>query len=167
MLAWTWRTWPDPLVDYGREAYLAWQVARGKTLYLDVAHFNGPLLTKPRIMSLAFALAGGACVLGSIRIAGPSILALALTNAALAAGCIAMLYSILVRVTDRLAATLAGITFVTLFACARFVPGRIPIVVPPAIFAPRAAAAITSPSPPVTTVQPRAPRLISPVGAVR
>ena len=42
MLAWTWRTWPDPLVDYGREAYLAWQVAKGKTLYVDVAHFNGP-----------------------------------------------------------------------------------------------------------------------------
>ena len=41
------------------------------------------------------------------------------------------------------------------FASARLVPGRIPIVVPPAAFAPRAAAAITSPRPPQTTVQPR------------
>src|SRR5580765_2752544 len=40
-------------------------------------------------------------------------------------------------------------------ASARFVPGRIPIVVPPAAFAPRAAAAITSPSPPQTTEHPR------------
>ncbi len=107
MLAWTWRTWPDPLVDYGREAYLAWQVAKGKTLYVDVAHFNGPLSVYVNALFL--------------RIFGPSILALALTNAALAAGCIAMLYSLLVRLADRLAATLAGITFVTLFACARFV----------------------------------------------
>src|SRR4029079_14977541 len=38
------------------------------------------------------------------------------------------------------------------FASARVSPGRIPIVVPPAPLAPRAAAAITSPSPPVTTV---------------
>src|SRR5438552_3613639 len=41
------------------------------------------------------------------------------------------------------------------FASARVSPGRIPIVVPPALLAPRAAAAITSPSPPVTTVAPR------------
>jgi hypothetical protein len=107
MLASTWRTWPDPLVDYGREAYLAWQVAGGKTLYVDVAHFNGPLSVYVNALFL--------------RIFGPSILALALTNAALAAGCIAMIYSLLVRVADRLAATFAGITFVTLFACARFV----------------------------------------------
>src|SRR5690349_3001020 len=40
------------------------------------------------------------------------------------------------------------------FPSARDSPGRIPIVVPPALFAPRAAAAITSPSPPVTTVAP-------------
>src|SRR5438876_4394814 len=33
--------------------------------------------------------------------------------------------------------------------------GRMPMVVPPALLAPRAAAAITSPSPPVTTVAPR------------
>src|SRR5262249_6217056 len=39
-------------------------------------------------------------------------------------------------------------------ASSRRSPGRIPIVVPPALFAPRAAAAMTSPRPPVTTVQP-------------
>src|SRR5438067_2311062 len=36
--------------------------------------------------------------------------------------------------------------------------GRMPMVVPPALLAPRAAAAITSPSPPVTTVAPRSAR---------
>jgi hypothetical protein len=43
------------------------------------------------------------------------------------------------------------------FAAARSSPGRIAIVVPPAAFAPRCAASITSPRPPVTTVQPRSP----------
>jgi len=107
MLAWTWRTWPDPLIDFGREVYHAWQVTKGKTLYVDLAHFSGPLSVYLNA--------------GFLRVFGPSILALALANAALAAGCVAMLYSILVRVADRLAATLAGLTFVTLFACGRFV----------------------------------------------
>src|SRR5262245_26709552 len=43
MVAWTWRTWPDPIVDYGRELYAAWQVSTGKTLYVDLVHFCGPL----------------------------------------------------------------------------------------------------------------------------
>ena len=42
-------------------------------------------------------------------------------------------------------------------AC-RSIPGRTPIVVPPAAFAPRAAAAMTSPRPPVTTTHPRPAR---------
>ena len=44
------------------------------------------------------------------------------------------------------------------FAPSRRSPGRIAIVVPPADFAPRCAAAMTSPSPPVTTVHPRSAR---------
>lgn len=45
---------------------------------VTVGWFEGRV-EKPRIMSLAFALAGGACVLGSIRIAGPSILLISFT----------------------------------------------------------------------------------------
>ena len=107
MLAWTWRTWPDPLIDYGREAYHAWEVARGKTLYVDLAHFSGPLSIYVNALF--------------VRIFGASILTLALANAVLTAGCVGMLYSLLVRVADRFAATLAGLTFVTVFACARLV----------------------------------------------
>jgi MFS family permease len=43
-----------------------------------VGWFEGRL-DKPRIMSLAFALAGAACLIGSIRIAGPSILLISFT----------------------------------------------------------------------------------------
>src|SRR6185503_7762460 len=107
MLAHTWRTWPDPLIDFGRELYLAWQVSEGKTLYVDVAHFNGPLSVY--LNALVF------------RVFGSGILTLALANAVLAAGCIAMLYVLIARTADRLAATVAGLTFVLVFACARYV----------------------------------------------
>ena len=43
MLAWTWGTWPDVLIDFGRELYIAWQLAAGKTLYADIPYFHGPL----------------------------------------------------------------------------------------------------------------------------
>jgi MFS family permease len=43
-----------------------------------VGWFEGRL-DKPRIMSLAFALAGAACLIGSIRIAGPTILLISFT----------------------------------------------------------------------------------------
>jgi 4-amino-4-deoxy-L-arabinose transferase-like glycosyltransferase len=107
MLAHTWRTWPDPLIDFGRELYLAWQVAEGKTLYADVAHFNGPLSVY--LNALVF------------RVFGPGILTLALANAVLAAGCVAMLYVLIARTADRLGAAVAGLTFVLVFACSRYV----------------------------------------------
>lgn len=45
---------------------------------VTVGWFEGRM-TKPRIMSLAFALAGVACLLGAIRIAGPTILLVSFT----------------------------------------------------------------------------------------
>ena len=45
MLARTWQTWPDPLVDYGTQLYTAWQVSLGRVLYRDVAFYGGPLST--------------------------------------------------------------------------------------------------------------------------
>ena len=39
---WSWRKWADPLVDFGRELYVPWQLANGKVLYRDIAHFFGP-----------------------------------------------------------------------------------------------------------------------------
>ena len=43
MLAWTWGTWPDVLVDFGGELYVPWRLAEGDVLYRDVAYFTGPL----------------------------------------------------------------------------------------------------------------------------
>ncbi len=43
MTAWTWLTWPDILVDFGRELYVPWRLVAGADLYTDLAYFNGPL----------------------------------------------------------------------------------------------------------------------------
>jgi 4-amino-4-deoxy-L-arabinose transferase-like glycosyltransferase len=40
---WSWLTWPDLLIDFGREAYVAWRLSEGDTLYRDIAYHNGPL----------------------------------------------------------------------------------------------------------------------------
>ncbi|MHC5212886.1 MAG: hypothetical protein ACYTG2_19440, partial [Planctomycetota bacterium] len=64
----TWRTWPHPFVDFGREVYTAWQLSEGKTLYRDVAYFNGPL--SPAFNAMVF------------KVFGASLSALFFSNAA-------------------------------------------------------------------------------------
>ncbi|MGH7177554.1 MAG: hypothetical protein ACREJC_09260 [Tepidisphaeraceae bacterium] len=43
MYLWTRDRWADPVVDFGRELYLPWQVSAGRVLYRDLPHYNGPL----------------------------------------------------------------------------------------------------------------------------
>ena len=106
MLTWTWRTWPDPLVDYGRELYLAWRVSMGEILYVDHVHFSGPFSVE--LNALCF------------RLLGTSIMTLVLVSLALVIGFTAMLYDLLVRLSDRLAATTACVVFMTTFAFGQF-----------------------------------------------
>ena len=40
---WSWRSWPDILIDFGRALYIQWQLSLGKVLYADIAFDNGPL----------------------------------------------------------------------------------------------------------------------------
>ena len=56
MLIWSWRTWPDPLIDYGQQLYVSWRLAEGDALYRDVAYLYGPL--SPWINAALFRLFG-------------------------------------------------------------------------------------------------------------
>src|SRR3954469_13354095 len=68
MLAITWRTWPEPVTDFGRELYVPWQLSQGKVLYRDIAYFNGPL--SPYFNALIFKLLGpGMMKLASVNYA--------------------------------------------------------------------------------------------------
>jgi len=48
MLRWTWGTWPDVLVDFGRELYVAWRLAEG-----EVARGEGVSQAKAKAAVLA------------------------------------------------------------------------------------------------------------------
>ena len=76
MLAMSWRKWPDPLVDFGRELYVPWQLSQGQVLYSDIAYFNGPL--SPYFNALIF------------KTLGVGLMSLAWTNIAILAVLIAI-----------------------------------------------------------------------------
>ncbi len=42
-LIWSWGTWLDPTIDFGRELYVPWRLSEGDVLFRDIVSFNGPL----------------------------------------------------------------------------------------------------------------------------
>jgi hypothetical protein len=111
LLAWrSWGTWPDPLIDFGRELYVPWRMAEGDVLYRDIAYFNGPL--SPAFNALWFSLVGA------------SLQTLVGVNLAIAVATTAVLYWILRQICNRPAATIACAAFLALFAFSQFTPIR-------------------------------------------
>ena len=101
LAAWSWGTWPDLLIDSGRELYVPWRITCGDVLYRDVASVFGPLA--PHVHALVFwAL-------------GPSLLALALTNLVLLAALTALVYRLLEAVFDATAALLGSLLLLAVF----------------------------------------------------
>src|SRR4051812_45790677 len=85
MIAWTWQRWPDPIVDFGRELYVPWQVSQGKVLYRDIAHFSGPLSVY--FNALLF------------RVLGTSLRTLEFANIAIAGAVVVMTWKLARRAT--------------------------------------------------------------------
>lgn len=102
MLCWSWRTWPDVLIDFGRELYVPWRLSAGQVLYTDIAYFNGPLA--PYWNSLWF------------RVFGVSLSTLVASNLVILTALSALLYSILGEIGGRMGATVACVVFMLLFA---------------------------------------------------
>ena len=107
MLCWSWGKWLDVLVDFGHELYVPWQLAQGKVLYSDIAHYNGPL-------SQYF----NALVFG---VFGASVRALVVCNLILLTALVWLLYRVLAALGSRLSAALGCVTFLTMFAFAHHV----------------------------------------------
>lgn len=101
MLGWTWGTWPDVLIDFGTQLYIAWQIAAGKVLFTDIFYFKGPL--SPYLNALWF------------QLFGVSLRTLVLCNLAIASAALCLLYRLLSDISDRVSATLACLVFVGLF----------------------------------------------------
>jgi hypothetical protein len=106
LLAWSWRKWPDPLVDFGRELYIPWQITEGRVLFRDIASLFGPL--SPYMNALWF------------RLFGTSLMSIALCNCAILAATIAGIYHLLHASTDRVAAASATLAAVLLFGFCQY-----------------------------------------------
>jgi len=107
MLAWTWRAWPDPVVDFGRELDFAWRiVTHGDVLYRDMASFNGPL--SPYVNAMWFS------------IFGVGVVPLAMGNLLIALLVMSLVHRMTLQVTGPLAAGGAALAFVLLFVFAQF-----------------------------------------------
>ena len=102
---WSWRKWPDILVDFGRELYVPWQLSTGKVLYRDIAYFNGPL--SPYLNALWF------------QLFGVSITTIAVCNLAILALSTVMIYRLFHDACDRLTATACCLTFLCVFGFAQ------------------------------------------------
>src|SRR5215813_4393609 len=110
MLGWSWGTWPDALVDFGREVYVPWRLSQGEVLYRDiVSYFNGPL--SPYLHALLF------------KLFGVSLRTLVWFNLVVIATLASLLYALLARAFGRIGAAAGGVTFFVLFAFAQLLFG--------------------------------------------
>lgn len=105
LVSWTWGTWPDVTIDFGRELYVAWRVAEGDTLYRDLAHVQGPL--SPWLNGLWF------------HVFGASLRTLVVANLVALAILSALCYGLLARIGSRFGATIALGVFLAMFAFPR------------------------------------------------
>ena len=109
MLWRSWGTWPDPIIDFGRELYLAWRLSAGDVLYRDVAHLNGPL--SPYLNALWFTLFGA------------NLRTLVIANLFIWLLLLCLMYRIVSRIADRFSATIACLGAIGVFSFARFASG--------------------------------------------
>lgn len=108
MAGWTWGTWPDVVVDFGRELYVPWRLTEGDVLHRDVAWLHGPL--SPWWNALWF------------RLLGTSVRTLLGVNLALLAVATLLLHRLLAAASDRFAAFVACALFLLLFAFSQYLP---------------------------------------------
>ncbi|MGA2053157.1 MAG: hypothetical protein ABSH19_07590 [Opitutales bacterium] len=103
----SWRKWPDPIIDVGREFYLPWRLTQGAVLYRDLQHMYGPF--SPYFNSLVF------------RIGGVSLTSLITANLIIYAAILALLYYFLRAGWGRLAAFVSCAVFISVFSFSHLV----------------------------------------------
>ncbi len=106
--AWSWRKWPDTLVDYGTALYLPWQLASGKVLCRDMTNLAGGPLSQYFHLLI-------------FRLFGVSFTALLVANLVLVALLIWMLYRLFLRASDQWTATMICLVTLCVFAFSQYV----------------------------------------------
>jgi hypothetical protein len=107
LVATSWRRWPDPLIDFGRELYVPWRLAQGAVLYRDADCLYGPL--SPYLNAALF------------KCFGTGLTVIVVANLAVFAAILAVTYRLCRRAWGAVAAALAGIAFVAVFGFSQYV----------------------------------------------
>ena len=102
----SWGKWPDLVIDFGNQIYVAWRLSEGDVLYRDINYFMGPLSSY--LHGFLF------------KLFGPSFLVLTLFNLFLVAGLTVLIYRLFTYLGDRLSGTLSALVFITVFAFAQY-----------------------------------------------
>ena len=105
----SWLKWPDLLIDFGEQVYLAWQISEGKVIYKDLAYLHGPF--SGYLHALVF------------KLFGPGILTLAIFNMVISAALALLIYIFIKNSSDQLTATVCTLAFITLFAFGQYSGG--------------------------------------------
>jgi hypothetical protein len=103
----TWRRWPDLVVDFGAQLYMPWQLSTGAVLYRDVAYLPGGPLSQYYHAFL-------------FKIFGVSFLTLVVSNLAVLALLLAVIYLCFYRCSDQLTAITACVAVLVVFAFAHY-----------------------------------------------
>jgi hypothetical protein len=103
----SWRKWPDPQIDFGRELYLPWRILQGALLYKDDEHVYGPL--SQYFNSLVF------------RVGGVGLMPLVKANVAIYSAILGLLYYLVRAGWGRAVAFTSGVFFVGVFSFSHLV----------------------------------------------
>jgi len=115
-LATSWRKWPEPLIDFGRELYLPWRLSNGAVLYRDADDFYGPLSQYLNA--------------GLFRLFGPGLMTLAAANLVVFATILASIYMLFRRAWGIGAALASCAVFIAVFGFSAFYGGNYNFVTP-------------------------------------
>jgi hypothetical protein len=102
LLAMSWRRWPDPLVDFGRELYIPWRMNQGALLFRDIEHIYGPL--SQHLNAALF------------RVFAPNFTTIVVANVFFSALLAVLLYRIAFLAAGRGVAFLSTLIYVAVFA---------------------------------------------------
>jgi hypothetical protein len=109
-LAISWRKWPDPIIDFGRELYLPWRLSQGAVLFRDVDDVYGPL---SQYFNAAL-----------FTLFGPSLMVLVAANLLIFTGILALTYSLFRQAWGVGAAFVSVAIFIAVFGFSQFEAGN-------------------------------------------
>ncbi len=107
MAALSWRKWADPIIDFGGQLYIPWQISTGSVLYRDVMYLPGP--ASQYYHALLF------------KLFGVSFTAIIVSNLVILAAFVVLVYRLFLGCSDRLTAGAMAASVVLGFGFSQYI----------------------------------------------